>query len=54
MEDQDQCYKEDKIKMWDSETCSCHCMEEYECTTGFKFDYNTCKLVTSNEAYSKA
>ncbi|XP_025201496.1 vascular endothelial growth factor A-like [Melanaphis sacchari] len=29
-------------KIWNSDTCSCQCIEEQECTTGYKFDYNTC------------
>ncbi|VVC33744.1 Vascular endothelial growth factor, heparin-binding domain,Cystine-knot cytokine,PDGF/VEGF domain [Cinara cedri] len=41
-EDQDKCDEKRDIKMWDSESCSCQCMEVQECTSGFKFNYNTC------------
>lgn len=44
-QDQDQCDKEPKTKIWNSDTCLCQCMEEIECTTGFKFDQRTCKWV---------
>lgn len=42
-EDQDKCEEEHETKLWDSETCSCRCIEEKDCTTGFKFNYETCE-----------
>lgn len=30
-------------KVWNSDICSCQCVEELDCTTGYKFDYNTCR-----------
>lgn len=43
LEDQNKCDEQSDIKMWDSESCSCKCMEVEECTTGFIFNYNTCR-----------
>jgi len=41
--DSDEECKEQEKKVWDSDTCSCQCFEVKECTTGTKFDYNTCR-----------
>lgn len=43
LEAQDKCNEETKI--WNSKTCICECAQEEECTTGFKFDLNTCRCV---------
>lgn len=40
-EEEQKCDEQEK-KIWDSDTCSCQCIEEQECTTGYKFDYDTC------------
>lgn len=41
-EEQDMCDQQEK-KIWDSKTCSCQCIEERECSTGFYFNHNTCE-----------
>ncbi|XP_050544863.1 platelet-derived growth factor subunit A-like [Daktulosphaira vitifoliae] len=42
-EDQDKCNAEQDIKLWNPSTCSCQCRDVQECTSGFLFDYNSCR-----------
>lgn len=39
---------EHEEKLWDPQTCTCQCVEEHECTTGYKFNYNTCRWAIFN------
>lgn len=42
-DDRDKCNEEYSLKLWNPATCTCQCRETQECTSGFGFDYNTCR-----------
>lgn len=45
-DDRDKCNEEYSLKLWNPATCTCQCRETQECTSGFGFDYNTCRCAT--------
>ncbi|XP_050434463.1 vascular endothelial growth factor C-like [Adelges cooleyi] len=46
-EDQEKCNEEHDIKLWNPATCTCQCRDVQECTSGFIFDYTTCRCEAS-------
>lgn len=47
---------EDQAKcndIWDSDSCSCKCKDILECTSGFIFDYKTCRWVVIKFVFKK-
>lgn len=35
-------HPDEKLKFWDSTSCSCQCLEVKDCTTGYVFNQHTC------------
>lgn len=43
LQERDKCYAENALKFWDTDSCSCQCRNIVDCSSGTKFDLQTCQ-----------
>ncbi|KAH0955517.1 hypothetical protein HN011_010674 [Eciton burchellii] len=43
IDEQQKCRKNNEIKVWNTELCSCSCRAIEQCSTGYYFNHNTCR-----------
>ncbi|ENN78839.1 uncharacterized protein LOC109535575 isoform X1 [Dendroctonus ponderosae] len=44
-DEEEKCYKNSYLKLWNPNICSCQCREILDCSTGFQFDHNECRCI---------